>query len=235
MRRLLTSMTMAACLASGAATAQDGLGNIDFSKIEIDQVIELPIKGMSAVESNGQILYISENGRFVLSGQMFDLWYKRPIDTMGQVEDSLSRIHLAQMGLDPKALNTVTMGSGSRAVTIFTDPLCKACHALAEELKAYADEFTFHFVVIPALGEESNMLAERLSCAQSQDEALLALLNGTIATLPIQPDCDTTVYQKTLMASHLMDINGVPFVIADDGRVSRGRPANLSQWLQGGS
>ncbi|TDX26802.1 thiol:disulfide interchange protein DsbC [Modicisalibacter xianhensis] len=224
---------MAACLASGAVKAQDGLGNIDFSKVEIDRVIELPIKGMSAVESNGQILFISANGRFAFSGQMFDLWYKRPVDTMAQVEDALSRIHLQQMGLEPESLNTVTMGTGSREVTIFTDPLCKACHALAEELKAFADEYTFHFVVIPALGDDSNKLAERFSCAQSKDEALTALLNGTLATLPIQSDCDTSVYQKTLMASHLMDINGVPFVIADDGRVSRGRPANLHQWLQG--
>lgn len=236
MRKLLASILLLGGALALPALASDqpvNLEGLNITAENINGVVELPIKGMNAVDHDGQIVFISDNGRFVLTGQMYDIWYGSFIDSMAEIKDIGSRIDLARMGLKPEALNTVSFGTGKKEVVMFTDPLCGYCHALSHDLKALSKEYTVHLIVIPALGEESNRLAQRVACAKDEDEARDALLNGTLETLPTQEKCDLSVYKKTLVAAELIDVNGVPFVIADDGRVSRGRPGNLKAWLKG--
>uniref|UniRef100_UPI0005AB88DC disulfide isomerase DsbC N-terminal domain-containing protein n=1 Tax=Aeromonas rivuli TaxID=648794 RepID=UPI0005AB88DC len=38
---------------------------------KIKEIVTLPIKGIRAVESDGQIVFISDNGRFVITGALF--------------------------------------------------------------------------------------------------------------------------------------------------------------------
>ncbi|OZT19298.1 disulfide isomerase, partial [Salmonella enterica subsp. enterica serovar Heidelberg] len=38
-------------------------------------------------------------------------------------------------------------------------------------------------------------------------------------------------YDQTLLPAHFIGFEGVPFVVAPDGRVSKGRPSNLKSWL----
>ena len=45
---------------------------------KIKEIVTLPIKGIRAVESDGQIVFISDNGRFVITGQIYDVWGKKP-------------------------------------------------------------------------------------------------------------------------------------------------------------
>ena len=229
---------LVAPLATQAAQADSSppinFEGLQFTADSIEAAVPLPITGMTAINRDGQIHYVSKNGRFVLTGQMYDLWYGEFVDSIEQMKDLGSRIDLKKMGLDPASLNSVSFGTGSKQVVMFTDPLCSYCHALANDLKAFENEYTVHLVVIPALGEKSNELASKVSCALDKDEALAAVLNGTLDTLPLQENCDQTTYQSTLVASQVLDINGVPFLIADDGRVARGRPSDLGQWLKGG-
>lgn len=232
MRHKLLSLALTGGLLAEPVSA---LELLDIEGAKIDSIVEMPISGMSAVESDGQILYVSDNGRFVLTGQMYDLWYKSPIDSMRQVRDVATRIDMERMGFEPGALNTVTMGSGDKEVVMFTDPLCEHCHALAHEAKAFTDEYTFNFIVVPALGDESNHLAKRVACAADERQALDALLNGTLETLPTREDCDFETYDMTLLAAQVMEVDGVPFLISDDGRVSRGRPQDFADWLGGES
>ncbi len=39
--------------------------------------------------------------------------------------------------------------------------------------------------------------------------------------------------QRTLVTAQILGIQGVPFIVANDGRISRGRPYDLSAWLEG--
>ncbi|MGP9797058.1 DsbC family protein [Halomonas sp. 86] len=203
------------------------------SDMDIRQIIPLPITALSAVNNAGQILYSSGNGRFVFIGQMYDLWRGASLDTMEDIQQAATRIYLDKLQLHASDLNSVTMGHGPTEITIFTDPLCDHCHALAQELKAYLDDYTFYFVVVPALSDESEGLSKRIHCAKEPSQTRDAYLTGTIEQLAQREPCDMEGYEKTLMAGDILGVNAVPFLIHEDGRINRGRPQHLEQWLEG--
>lgn len=74
-----------------------------------------------AVQNDGQIMFLSENGRFVISGQIYDLWSKKPLNTMSQMREVVERIHFKSMGLDVDTLNAVSMEHGDKEVVVFVD------------------------------------------------------------------------------------------------------------------
>ncbi|MDF5485055.1 thioredoxin fold domain-containing protein, partial [Vibrio parahaemolyticus] len=146
---------------------------------------------------------------------------------MSQMRDVAERIHFKSMGMDVDTLNTVSMGRGDKEVVVFVDPRCAVCHQLMGDAKSLVDDYTFKFIVIPALGAESNRLAKNLYCAKDKTHALNALMNNTLGSLPSKETCDPGQYDQTLLTAHFIGIEGVPFVVAPDGRVSKGRPKNL--------
>lgn len=204
---------------------------------QLDSIIELPIEGLRAVEANGAIYFVSQNGRFVFRGELFDVLYKKPLDTVSQLKDVSSRIHFAEMKADLDDYNTLSYGEGSRVAVVFVDPLCTSCHKLMADIRAQglADQYTFKFVVVPALGEQSNVLSRQVFCAKEASKALDAFLNMDIDSLAQKAECNTRNYDKTLLMSHLLNIQGVPFLVAPDGRIHNGSPSNIKAWLEGQS
>lgn len=230
MRKTLLGLTAAMAMTTSAA---QGLENVDLSAVKLEGVVELPIKNLRAVQNDGQIFFVSDNGRFVLTGQLYDIWYKTPLDSLAQMEEVAARIDFTRMGMNVDTLNTVSMGSGEKQVVVFVDPLCTPCHALMHDARKLTSQYTFKFIAVPALGEESNRLAKTMACAKDPQEALDALLNNTLKTLPTRTPCDVGHYDKTLLTAQLLGIEGVPFIVGPEGRVGRGRPANLAAWLEG--
>lgn len=95
------------------------------------------------------------------------------------MRDVAERIHFKSMGMDVDTLNTVSMGRGDKEVVVFVDPRCAVCHQLMGDAKSLVDDYTFKFIVIPALGAESNRTAKNLYCAKDKTHALDALMNNT--------------------------------------------------------
>jgi len=202
---------------------------------KIDGAVALPIKGIQAIESQGQIHFISDNGRYMFVGQLVDMWSpEKNLSTFSQIKKSAELINLRAMGVDIDSLNTMVIGSGQKEVVAFVDPKCGVCHKLMADAKAMVSEYTFKFISVPALGDESNALSRRLFCAEDKKQRVEAFMNNTIKTLPQKAKCDTAGYDKTLLVATLLPVEGVPFVIAPDGRSSKGYPQNLKTWLKGG-
>ncbi|MDK5110900.1 disulfide isomerase DsbC N-terminal domain-containing protein [Serratia nevei] len=122
MRTKLLGALMVFGIITGTAHASSKLEITDPRAAKIEDIVELPIKGVRAVQSDGQIMFLSENGRFVISGQIYDLWSKKPLNTMSQMRDVAERIHFKSMGMDVDTLNTVSMGRGDKEVVVFVDP-----------------------------------------------------------------------------------------------------------------
>jgi thiol:disulfide interchange protein DsbC len=231
MRKLVMKATAIAAMVIAASAHSVEFDPTD-PKNKLDAIVELPIKSLRAVEADGEIMFVSENGRFVLKGQLFDVWYKDTIDTIPQMVDVTTRIRFDRMGANIDEYNTLTIGHGAKQVVVFVDPLCAICHKLMKDAEKLGRDYTFKFVVVPALGDKSNELSRRVFCAENRADALPAFMSNTLETLPQQASCDTGRYDLTLMFAHLLDIQAVPFVVAPDGRFNYGRPAELKKWLE---
>lgn len=237
MRRLVMAASVAVALVAPATTLATEVKktiSMDFNdpKNQLDAIVELPIKSLRAVEANGEIVFLSENGRFVLKGQLYDVWYRDTVDTIPQMVDASTRLHFKRLASDIDEQNVLTIGTGPKQVVVYVDPLCAICHKLMQDAQKMAKQYTFKFLVVPALGDKSNELSRRVFCASDKDEALKSFMSNTLETLPQKESCEMAGYDNTLLLAQLLDIQAVPFVVAPDGRFSYGRPAELKKWLE---
>lgn len=202
----------------------------------IDRIETLPVGDLKAVMGqDGNVLYISENGRFVLVGQVYDNWDGKFLNSLDDVEDAATRIHLENLKVDLDKLNTISLGHGKRTVAVLTDPLCEVCSKLVAEarkvVKEQPEAYTFKFIVIPALGDKSNQLAHSLFCAKDKSHALDALANNLLGEMPQQENCNDDGYRQTLIFATFLGVKGVPMLIAPNGEIGQGMPGDLSAWL----
>lgn len=199
---------------------------------KLDSITDIPVKRIKAVETNGEILFMSENGRYVFQGQLTDTWHKTSLDTVAEVKYSASHIDIALMGLPINDMNTITLGSGPKQIVVFVDPLCKYCKKFIKEAKPYEDEYTFKLVVVPALGKESHKLSKNLFCSKDKSSALEAYMNNTLSLLPQSEQCDPKFYDLTLTFAQLIGVDAVPYFIAPDGRYKAGQGMDFWEWVK---
>lgn len=207
---------------------------------EVKDMVEVPDGPFHAVESEqGDILFVSASGRWVIGGIAFDIWNKKQLKSVSDMRQSFSHINLSAMGVNPDELGAITLGEGPKEVVLFVDPNCGWCHKLIEEIQndqALTKDYRMKLLFIPALGKPSYDKIKAMYCAKEKDgKALLeAVKKGGELTLAQDEKCNTAMLDKRIMTAAAIGVQGVPFVIAHDGRFTRGKPANLKAWLEEG-
>ena len=126
--------------AEPAATLGTILGSRDSA---IRRMARLPVGGLQAVETNdGQLLFISDTGRYVVRGKAYDLWHGVALTSLAQAEDLAGRIDLKHLKLDVADLGALDLGIGPEVVA-FVDPQCPHCAAFFKDLVSLADRYRF--------------------------------------------------------------------------------------------
>lgn len=212
----------------------------DDSIPKIEKVVNLGITSMRAVSAkDGTLLFISDAGRFVFMGRMLDVWQQKELKTIDEIERATQRVFLDSMGYDKTSYAGYKLGSGPRRTVVFVDPHCGWCHQFIAEVKADEElmkAYTFIFHVIPILGSSSQPYAKKLWCSVGTDEEKMqALLDGDEAVngLPASAECPMGDQDRAVLLSKIIGVQGVPFVIAPDGRVSQGKPSDIKAFLHG--
>lgn len=202
---------------------------------KIEALVPLPISGLKAVVSNDELLYMSDNGRYVLRGVMYDAWNQKSLKSLDDIRESATHINLAKMHIDTADFKPLAYGQGRAHITVFVDPKCPWCAKLMRQMKdkpELAKRYTFDLVPIPVLGAESQRLVRELGCARDRRAALEALMSENYdRPLAQEKDCTLQHVQKSMVAAQLLGVTGVPFLIRQDGRVQRGMPQELGDWL----
>lgn len=240
---MLRKLASYAILASTVAVAAPAMAESSIQKYiaknagaKPDAMVEFEVGKMYAIEDGGQTHYMSQNGRYIFTGRLVDVWERREVTNIQQLAEGRDVMNLEKMGLHPSRLNSVSLGRGPEEVTLFVDPACEPCHGLIRQARKVAemsDKYTFHIVVIPALGDASHKLAQAFHCTSDKGRRLDALLKNTLHMLPQPENCDTSGYQLTLAAAEITGINGVPFLLNQQWRVTRGTPNDFQAWLEG--
>lgn len=203
----------------------------------VDEVKRLPVTGMSMIKAGDKTFLITDNGHFVITGhfKLVDMWQGKII---GSVSDTkgIDKIDLRKIGFNPDELSTFTIGKGKKEVTIFVDPQCPYCHDLIAQLEPLGKEYAFKLVLIPVLGKDSAEISKKLICNKDKGQSLQALVDKDYSKLPAlvreESACDLKPLQKAVVATKLLDIQGVPFVFLPSKNTFKGGVKSFKALLE---
>lgn len=178
-----------------------------------DDVSASPIPGLYEVTMGGLIAYVSEDGKYLLSGNVYDL------DT--QMNLTASRRNLARA----KALASVSESqmivfgpaNPKMTVTVFTDIDCGFCrkfHSQIAEVNKAGVRVRYMMYPRTGPGTESWRKAEQVWCSADRREALTRAKRGeALKTKPCGDDAINTQYE---LGSDL-GVEGTPAIFTQSG------------------
>ncbi|MFI3185132.1 MAG: thioredoxin fold domain-containing protein [Methylococcaceae bacterium] len=203
----------------------------------VDEVKRLPVTGLSMIKAGDKTFLISDNGHFVVAGnfKLVDMWQGKIIGSVGDTK-GIDKVDLRKIGLNPDELSTFSIGTGKKEVVIFVDPQCNYCHDLIGQLEPLGKEYVFKLVLIPVLGKESAEISKKLICNKDKAQSLKALIAKDYSKLPAlirqEGACDLKPLQKAVVATKLLDIQGVPFIFLPSHNTFRGGAKSFKPLLE---
>ncbi|TXG98174.1 MAG: DsbC family protein [Nevskiaceae bacterium] len=216
---------------AGSALAANPVGN------NADKVVMLPASAMLAIEKNGKFAVISDTGRFIIQGTVYDVWAKKELKTIEDARIAAHYIPVDKTNLGFKDLAPLTIGNGERAITMFSDPACGFCKEIIQQARSSLPEgYRLDVLMLPLLSQESAARTRELLCAKDKVAAWKAGASGDMKT-PLEqvPDaqCDLDVIAKRRMTAQFLGARNVPFLIRDDGLTREGKPEEgLRAWIE---
>lgn len=115
-------------------------------ELQMKTVTASPIPGLKAVVTKQGIFYVSQDGKYVFQGTVYDIGGQRPTNIttpllMGDVEELKDKMIIYKA---PKE---------KHVITVFTDITCMYCHKLHENIAGYNQKgITVRYLAFPREG-----------------------------------------------------------------------------------
>lgn len=188
-----------------------------------------PIPGLYQAVVQGQVLYLTGDGRYVIQGEAFDARARSSLNAATM--DRLRREAIAQLA--PDRMLRFAPAHPKYTVTIFTDvdcPYCRALHAQITEINALGIAVDYLFFPRTGLGTPSAQKAVDVWCAPDRKAAIAAAFQGEALR---EGTCASPVAHDFNLGVEL-GVDGTPAIIAPSGAVLGGylTPAELLRRLQ---
>ena len=184
---------------------------------QIDRVKPSEITGLYEVVAGSNIFYASEDGKYLIQGQLFDAEAKKNI-----TESKLAgvrKIALEKVGEQKMIVFKAPMQKF--VVTVFTDIDCGYCRKLHSEIDQYlAQGITVRYMFYPRAGKGSDSYNKAISvwCAADRNKALTLAKKGD---LPETKQCENPVDEHMQLAESF-GVNGTPMIITQAGNILPG-------------
>lgn len=218
-RALIASLLLVLSQVSAAddfRAIQERLGSL-VPNVEDLIIAETPMPGLIQVRIGGDIIYMSEDGRYLVQGRVIDLETQRDL-----TESAMSAIRKEQLqALDSSDFVTFGNDNAEFEVLVFTDPDCGFCRRLHEKMDEYnALGIRIHYLAFPRAGEGSTTYNNMVSvwCAEDRQGAMdIAKLGQT----PRAATCDNPVMDQYRLGQTL-GVTGTPSLMTFDGDIIPG-------------
>lgn len=195
----------------------------------VQAITPAPMAGLYQTIANGQVLYLTGDGRYVIQGDAFDIKTRTPLNALTM--DRLRRDAIAK--LQPAQMIRYAPANPKYTVTVFTDvdcPYCRAFHANIAEINKLGIAVDYLFWPRTGLGTPSAQKAVDVWCAADRQAALTHAFEGQP---PHNASCQSPVTHDFNLGIDL-GVDGTPTVIADNGVILGGYvdPQELLRRLQ---
>lgn len=229
----LAAAMLGAGILPALAQSQTAPGMSEAPELDEDiSSVVLPMKRLIFSENNGEIRIISDNGRFVFQGTVFDTWEQEPIETLEDAQFSADHMDLEQADLDLSELKGLSYGSGDTPLTALVRPGEPASERLLRALADHESDLDARIIVYPSADlPDAAMVAS--ACPVEETAAAQAFVSGEgRAELEYQDNCDGAVVQIRTITHYLLGYEDFPVVIRADTRVHSGAMDDWDQFLR---
>jgi thiol:disulfide interchange protein DsbC len=196
---------------TAAARARDAVRSID-PNIAIEQVSPAPIPGFQAVIVGGQVLYVSNDGKYLIQGSLYDVGARRDLG-----QDAMKRLRVELLRSVPVADRIVFAPKDPKyTVTVFTDVECGYCRKFHSQIAEYNKlGIAVEYLAFPRMGLGSEDFRKMVAvwCAPDRRNALTDATNDRNVAAGNCTNPVTMEYQLGRRAG----LTGTPMVLAADG------------------
>lgn len=146
----LLSVTLAAF--SGFAQADDAAIKQSLTKLGVAnaEIQPSPLAGMKTVLTESGVIYVTEDGKHIIQGPLYDVSGGQPVNVTNQML-------MTKLNALEKEMIVYKAPQEKHVITVFTDITCGYCHKLHEEMKDYnALGITVRYLAFPRQAAQRN-------------------------------------------------------------------------------
>lgn len=201
--------------ADDAATPADPRAVIaaKFPGVKPDQVKPSPVKGIFQIETGGDTAYVSADGKFLFSGDLYDIDSRANLTEVART-GARSK---ALAKLDERDMIIFSPASAKHTITVFTDVDCGYCRKLHSEI----DQLTklgvrVRYMAYPRAGPgtEDWRKMEAVWCAKDRRDAITKAKQGEAVKTP---NCGATPVAKQYELGEQLGVRGTPAIFTPHG------------------
>jgi len=203
-----------------------------FPGVTPDEITPSPMEGVSEVLIGPRLMYISNDGKYLLQGSLIDL--KTRTDISEERRNGIRLDALKELG--EEKMIVFPAKEQKHTITVFTDIDCGYCRKLHGEMDKYnAEGITVRYLMFPraGVGSPSYNKAVTVWCSKDQLDAMTRSKSGE--NLP-NASCDNPIKEEYELGQ-LLGVQGTPAIIMEDGAMLPGYvpAARLAKVLEAGS
>jgi thiol:disulfide interchange protein DsbC len=219
MKKIITSLAIAGTLFAGASIAGEKEILATLKSINVETVgaklSAAPVKGLQMALTKQGIFYVSDDGRYITQGPIYDMQSGTPVDIANQTVASLVNT-IVKDAIVYKADNQ------RHVVTVFTDISCGYCKKLHEQMAEYNKlGITVRYLAFPRQGLDSDAGRKMQSIWSSADRK--SLLDNAYQGKDVPSVVGMVPYvARDLQVGHQIGISGTPAIVLANGEVVRG-------------
>jgi len=196
---------------SAAARTRDALRSINPS-IEIESISPAPIPGFQQAIVGGQVVYVSDDGKYLMQGTLYDVRGRRDM-----ADGALKELRRELVATVPASDRIVFAPKDPKyTVTVFTDVECGYCRKFHSEIAGYNKlGIAVEYLAFPrmGLGSADFRKMEAVWCAADKRKALTDAKNDREVPYRACTNPVTMEYELGRRAG----LTGTPMVLAPDG------------------
>lgn len=200
-----------------------------FPDVEITRIKPSPIPGLYEVMLGTEMIYLSEDGRYILQGDLMDLGEKI---NLSEREREAARKRVLESIPASETIDFVP-DAAQHTVYVFTDITCGYCQLFHRDMAELNGRgVAVRYLAFPRAGVDSESFRDMESvwCAADPNEAMTLAKGGR----PVKPaQCDNPV-QRQYELGQTLGVRGTPAIYLENGREMPGYvpPDDLLQALQ---
>jgi thiol:disulfide interchange protein DsbC len=207
----VTAVGPAIAPGTAAPRARDAVRSID-PNIVVEQVSPAAMPGFQAVIVGGQVLYVSNDGKYLIQGSLYDVGARRDLG-----EDAMKKLRVELLRSVPASERIVFAPKDPKyTVTVFTDVECGYCRKFHSQIAEYNKlGIAVEYLAFPRMGLGSADFRKMVAvwCAPDRRKALTDAKNDRNVAAGNCTNPVTMEYELGRRAG----LTGTPMVLAADG------------------